>query len=788
MMFGVKPDIHHIRKFGALAYVHIPVSPSRRKHHDNAKIGFVLGYAEDVIGCKVYFPEDRTAKFVADLRVTEDVMYRDRHEVAVEESDLDSLHFEQAGVEDSTDQQSDNSAMTETLCLEGGESGAEDDEPHEMTGSEQRSEATQMMTADPSVEGVTAAIPSEVDTAAAAATQPDVNDHVLLQEVNLKQEADAASPSKLSRSQRSAVTAVAMHYDEGQSEQIFSQDLPMRRESAMDEENESVVGKCGSAAGSDESEVDESIDGDSDADNVASDGDGADVDVTLVSVCGSLNNDDDGLLADDEHDHDGSKPIERPAERLDASALLPPRRTGKRTHRSETPSGELRAEQSANKQQPKRTRTGLREANERRRPNYLNDYVANVVQSTARILDKNGRPIKASNVRIPGNHRGAMRSKFRDFLREAELEEMAALRAKGVIEEVPEEAVPKDAKPINTRRVYALKSDHEGYVIRFKARIVAFGNHQRPGIDFVETFAPVARMSSFRLMVALAATLHLQLYGGDINTAYLNALLKIRQYLRSIDGFPCEIDGHMYVVVKALYDLRQSGREWNSELNGWLLENGYQRSLTEPCLYYKLDGESIMLVLVYVDDILVATDDEAKKCELFKALDKAYGIKDQGLLTSYLGVEVEQTEEHVTIRQSKYAREILETFGYLNAHAVGNPMETNVRLVPLGEDEESDTSFSYRQAIGMLMYLATGTRPDLAFAVGQLSRFVSKPSAKHVGAVKRVLRFLAGTVNFGITYNRAKEMPTKIILDGYCDSDWANDPSSRKSTTGLVRG
>ncbi|KAE9080734.1 hypothetical protein PF006_g27256 [Phytophthora fragariae] len=629
MMFGVKPDIHHIRKFGALAYVHIPVSPSRRKHHDNAKIGFVLGYAEDVIGCKVYFPEDRTAKFVADLRVTEDVMYRDRHEVAVEESDLDSLHFEQAGVEDSTDQQSDNSAMTETLCLEGGESGAEDDEPHEMTGSEQRSEATQMMTADPSVEGVTAAIPSEVDTAAAAATQPDVNDHVLLQEVNLKQEADAASPSKLSRSQRSAVTAVAMHYDEGQSEQIFSQDLPMRRESAMDEENESVLGKCGSAAGSDESEVDESIDGDSDADNVASDEDGADVDVTLVSVCGSLNNDDDGLLADDEHDHDGSKPIERPAERLDASALLPPRRTGKRTHRSETPSGELRAEQSANKQQPKRTRTGLREANERRRPNYLNDYVANVVQSTARILDKNGRPIKASNVRIPGNHRGAMRSKFRDFLREAELEEMAALRAKGVIEEVPEEAVPKDAKPINTRRVYALKSDHEGYVIRFKARIVAFGNHQRPGIDFVETFAPVARMSSFRLMVALAAALHLQLYGGDINTAYLNALLKIRQYLRSIDGFPCEIDGHMYVVVKALYGLRQSGREWNSELNGWLLEDGYQRSLTEPCLYYKLDGESIMLVLVYVDDILVATDDEAKKCELFEALDKAYGIKDQ---------------------------------------------------------------------------------------------------------------------------------------------------------------
>jgi hypothetical protein len=759
MMFGVKPDIHHIRKFGALAYVHIPVSPGRRKHQDNAKIGFVLGYAEDVVGCKVYLPEDRTAKFVADLRVSEDIMYRDRHEISVEDSDLDSLHFEQAGVDDSTDEQSDSSAMTETLCLEGGESGGEDNEPQDLTGSLPRREEMRQPQVNtvPSVEGVTVAIPIAVDTATAATPtgmevagcteREDVNDHEVAQE----------------------------------SEAITPQESTVRSESEVDEENESVVGPCGSAAGSEVPEVSED---DGDADSIASDGDDADVDVTLASVCGSIHgDDDDALLVDGAQDHE---PVGKPVERVDASALLPPRQTGKRTHRSETPSDEVRVEQSADKQQPKRTRTGLREAHERRRPNYLNDYVANVVQSTAHILDKNGRPIRASNVRIPRNHRETMRSEFRDFWREAELEEMAALKAKGVIEEIPKEAVPKDVKPIYTRWVYAVKSDHQGYVIRFKARIVAFGNHQRPGIDFVETFAPVARMSSFQLLVALAAALHLKLYGGDINTAYLNALLKIRQYLRSIDGFPCEIDGHMYVVLKALYGLRQSGREWNSELNGWLLEHGYQRSMTEPCLYYKLDGESIMLVLVYVDDILVATDDEAKKCELFEALDKADGIKDQGLLTSYLGVEVEQTADRVTIRQTKYAREILETFGYLNAHAVGNPMETNARLVPLGEDDDSDTSFAYRQAIGMLMYLATGTRPDLAFAVGQLSRFVAKPSAKHVGAVKRVLRYLAGTMDFGITYNRAKEMPEKIILDGYCDSDWANDPSSRKSTTGLV--
>ncbi|KAG4060058.1 hypothetical protein PC123_g5047 [Phytophthora cactorum] len=148
----------------------------------------------------------------------------------------------------------------------------------------------------------------------------------------------------------------------------------------------------------------------------------------------------------------------------------------------------------------------------------------------------------------------------------------------------------------------------------------------------------------------------------------------------------------------------------------------------------------------------------------------------RGLLAQYLGIEVEQAEEHITIRQSKYARGILETFGYDRAQ----PEETNARLAPLDEKEESDTEFPYRQAIGMLMYLAMGTRPDLAFVVGQLSRFVSKPSAKHVGTLKRVLRYLAGTVNYGIMYDRAKERPSSIVMEGYCDSDWANDPYIRK--------
>ncbi|KAE9043136.1 hypothetical protein PR003_g18424 [Phytophthora rubi] len=181
------------------------------------------------------------------------------------------------------------------------------------------------------------------------------------------------------------------------------------------------------------------------------------------------------------------------------------------------------------------------------------------------------------------------------------------------------------------------------------------------------------------------------------------------------------------------------------------MTHGYLRSLTEPCLYYKVEGESIMLVLLYVDDTMVATNSEEDKCQLFKVLDEAHGIKDQGLLKEPLGIEVKQTEDSITIRQRKYVRDILETFGYENAHTVGNPMETNVCLVPLGDGEQSDTGFKYRKAIGMLMYLATGTIPDLSFAIGQLSRFVSKPSARHVETLKRVLWYLAGTTGNAIT-------------------------------------
>ncbi|KAJ0394508.1 hypothetical protein ATCC90586_007837 [Pythium insidiosum] len=188
------------------------------------------------------------------------------------------------------------------------------------------------------------------------------------------------------------------------------------------------------------------------------------------------------------------------------------------------------------------------------------------------------------------------------------------------------------------------------------------------------------------------SVLGLRVYGGDINTAYLNARLKIPQYLRRIEGFPSS-DGRAYIVRRALYGLRQAGREWNEEINQWLLLHKYQRSTTEPCLYFRMEGENIVIILVYVDDLLYATNNEHLKVQLFKDLSDDYGVKDQGILTDYLGVEVEQSNEKIAIHQGKYTRLILDKYGYADANKVGNPMETNTHLVAASSDEELEKNF-----------------------------------------------------------------------------------------------
>ncbi|CEG41327.1 FOG: Transposon-encoded proteins with TYA, reverse transcriptase, integrase domains in various combinations [Plasmopara halstedii] len=376
----------------------------------------------------------------------------------------------------------------------------------------------------------------------------------------------------------------------------------------------------------------------------------------------------------------------------------------KRVERDNTPS---KAEKNQLGDRIKERRTGLRRWT--RRPARFDDFVrwSNVA---TKILSRDGRPIDAKSIRGLKKRRQAMSSKHADFWQMAELEEMAASKNKKVLGQVKKTDIPKNAKTVKIKWVFAIKTHAQGFVVRFKARVGALRNYQRPVIDFMETSSPVVRISSLRITAIISAEFDLVLYGGDTSTAYLNATLEIAQYVDGIEGYSCELLSYPYVVWKALYGLRQSGRDWNSEINGWLLNREFDRCATEPCLYYLIDGKKIVPLLIYVDDVACATNNEESKIGLFAELDKAYGLKDHGGFTEFLAIEVTQTEEGVFISQEKYAKYVLYKLGFGGANKCGIPMEFTTRLAPATEDDSFDSSFDYRGALGMLMVLATGIR------------------------------------------------------------------------------
>ncbi|KAG3146505.1 hypothetical protein PI124_g10104 [Phytophthora idaei] len=368
--------------------------------------------------------------------------------------------------------------------------------------------------------------------------------------------------------------------------------------------------------------------------------------------------------------------------------------------------------------------------------------------------------------------------------------EVTTMEKKYVLELVPEEEMPAGKKALQTMWGFQIKTDNDGNVIRFRPRLCARGDKQEPGIDFLvmETFSPVVRMASFRLFVALCVLLELDPFSCDINTAYLNARLKIKHFRNRIAGFPLR-KGWVYKVKHVIYGLHQSGREWYEELDSWLTGRRWRRCTTEPCLYvYTEDGVSAIL-LVYVDDLICATNDEKWKVEFFQALNTKYGIKDQTRLHEYLGIQVDWTNEGAFLHQEKYAKDVLNGFGFGDARGCRSPMDPTTKLSAApAHCEPKDFGIEYTAAIGPLMYTATSTRLDLAYPVGYLSRFVGNPTVQHGGALKRVFRYLVTTSNHGILFKRPDGNPSRnletITIDGYCDSDWGNCPDTRRSITG----
>ena len=273
----------------------------------------------------------------------------------------------------------------------------------------------------------------------------------------------------------------------------------------------------------------------------------------------------------------------------------------------------------------------------------------------------------------------------------------------------------------------------------------------------------------------------LEVHHLDVKTAFLHGDLKETVYVKQPEGFEVQgSEGKVYKLYKALYGLKQAPRACNEKLNQVLQAPKFIRCHKEPSLYRKHEDEHILLVAVYVDDLLITGSSLDQVLEFKASMAKKFEMSDLGRLNYYLGIEVTQCEEVIVLKQERYANRILDEAGMNDCNAVQAPMEFGLKLSKSLDEEDVDEK-NYRRMIGCLRYLLH-TRPDLSFSVGILSRYMHKPKTSHAVALKQVLRYLKGTVSYGLVFEHNRN----ISLVGYSDSSHNIDEDDGRSTTSYV--
>lgn len=338
--------------------------------------------------------------------------------------------------------------------------------------------------------------------------------------------------------------------------------------------------------------------------------------------------------------------------------------------------------------------------------------------------------------------------------------------------------LPIGCKAIKGKWVFKRKTNSAGQITRYKARFVAKGYAQRYGRDYYETFSPVVRHTTIRYLIALAVKNKLRIYQMDAETAFLQGDLHEDVYMEQAEKYN---DGStkVYHLKKAIYGLKQASRMWNLKLNDVLINFGFIRSKTDPCVYIM----SGIIVAVYVDDFLIFYAREENLLKLKELLHRNFNMKEIGEAASCLGITIRQGENFIEIDQSHYVRQVLERFGMINCKAAVTPSDVNVKLSANMWNEEISLvgKVPYQEIIGSLLYLSGATRPDIAFATNDLSRFNDKHSEPHWKALKRVLRYLRGTIDMKLRYERQES-----DMIAYSDADWGSDADKRRSCTGYV--
>ena len=331
---------------------------------------------------------------------------------------------------------------------------------------------------------------------------------------------------------------------------------------------------------------------------------------------------------------------------------------------------------------------------------------------------------------------------------------------------------------VGSRWVFKTKLKSDGSIERFKARLVAKGYNQLEGLDFHETFSPVVKSTTIRLVLSLATTKGWPLRQLDVKNAFLHGHLKEVVYMEQPPGFSdSSCPTHVCRLHKAIYGLKQAPRAWFDRFSSFLLHLGFYCSPADSSFFVFRSSSHIILLLVYVDDIIVTSNHSSSLSPLITKLSSEFSMKDLGPLHYFLGIQVSHFSDGIFLSQQKYAREILAKASMTDCKPIGTPLAQKHRLQLEGGPLVDATN--YRSIVGALQYL-TLTRPDLTHAVNLVCQFMHQPGSSHFQAVKRILRYLQGTLAYGIRILSH----SSLTLYGFSDADWAGCPDTRRSTTG----
>ncbi|CAL4153968.1 unnamed protein product, partial [Meganyctiphanes norvegica] len=435
---------------------------------------------------------------------------------------------------------------------------------------------------------------------------------------------------------------------------------------------------------------------------------------------------------------------------------------------SETSDGQFLAPQSPSATSPQGVPLQLDEAQDRRYPrrprrpiNYYESVDLFNIYHSVFSLNACSQVIK-----IPKSYKEAIVSPQHHQWSKAMRTEIESLKANHTYDLV---SPPPGCRPVGGKWIFSCKSDPD-HNYKFKARFVAQGYTQNKGINYTETYAPTAHITSIRCIVNIAVQNGFSLHQLDVNNAYLNSDIDYEVYMKQPEGFTkdpklvCRLN-------KSIYGLKQSAFLWNATLTKFMASEGLTQSISDPCVFVRRTMNNLLIILIWVDDIIIAGSSEEAIVKFKENFGKKFKIKDLGILRWFLGIQFDVTPNIISMNQTLYCQNIINRFGMSDCVPRTNPCDPSVYELLGQESELCEDKTLYQEIIGSLLYIMIGTRPDIAFVVTLLSRFMNKPTNTHMSLARGVLRYLKYTMHYDLKYVKAND----LLITGYSDANFAND-------------